>query len=134
MAAIGASIGVGTTGLEAMKIDGALTMVVALGVETGLVVGKMFAAEAAFDVQENCADQNFPALPPIVALVERILAIEAGMVVEMGDLSDYFEKANYLAVYRLVESLCNCFEYCHVRRKSYCFDRALLRVANTTKW
>ncbi|TGO10275.1 hypothetical protein BTUL_0140g00270 [Botrytis tulipae] len=80
MAAIGASVGIEMTGLEAMKIGGALTMVVALDIETGLVAGQMFAADTAVDIQENCADENFPALPQMVAVVEKILVIEAGMV------------------------------------------------------
>ncbi|TGO49620.1 hypothetical protein BCON_0205g00150 [Botryotinia convoluta] len=133
MAAIGASIGVETTGSEAMNMDGALTMVVALGIETGLVVGQMLAADAAVDFQESCVGQNFLVLPQEVAVVERSLAIEVVMVVVIGDSSDYLEKVDYLAVYSLVESLCNCFEYCHIRRKRYHYDRALSRVANTTK-
>ncbi|KAF5868544.1 uncharacterized protein Bfra_012190 [Botrytis fragariae] len=124
MAAIGTSIGVETTGLEAINMDVALTTVVALGIKTGLVVGQMFAADAAVNVQENCADQNFHIVHQEVAVVERILAIETVMVVVMGHLSDYLEKVDYLAVYSVVESLCNRFEYCHVRRKSYHHDRA----------
>lgn len=51
----------------------------------------------------------------------------------IGDPSSYLEKVDYLAVCSLVESMCNCFEYCHTRRKRYHYDRPLSRAANTAK-